>query len=58
MKHLISRRKEEIDLLKSSLNLAENKEMIEPSIYRLKAAELDFNRELKLAKSINQLNGN
>ncbi len=55
---LIFSAKEEIDLLKSSLNLATDKEMLESSIYRLKAAELDFNRQLKTAKALQNSNQN
>lgn len=43
--------KEEIELLKSSIDQMAEHDAIESSIYRLKAAELDFNRQLRSAKS-------
>lgn len=42
--------KMEIDTLNSTLNNTCDKEAIESSIYRLKAAELELNRFLRLAK--------
>lgn len=42
--------KEEIDTLNSTLNNTCDKEAIESSIYRLKAAELELNRFLRQAK--------
>lgn len=43
--------KDEIDTLKSNMDCLCDKSAIESSIYRLKAAELDFNRYLKDKKS-------
>lgn len=43
---LFNSAKEEIGLLKSTLNETRDKNKIESLIYRLKAAELDFNRHL------------
>lgn len=48
---LVSQAKEEILNLKSRLNYVSDTEAIEASIYRLKAAELDLNRQLRAAKS-------
>ncbi len=52
---LLARSKEEIDSLKSSLNNTNDTEAIESSIYRLKAAELDLNRQLKIIKVTHEL---
>lgn len=41
----------EIDALKSGLNQLTDKEAIEAGIYRLKAAELDLNRQIKMNKT-------
>lgn len=48
---LFNTAKEEIDVLKSTLDELYDKEAIEASIYRLKAAELDFNRQLREKKT-------
>ena len=47
----IDRAKNEISVLKSNLEYMTDKEAIESSIYRLKAAELEFNRHIKAAKT-------
>ena len=51
MVNLLAQSKEEINTLKSALNNTNDTEAIEASIYRLKAAELDLNRQLKAIKS-------
>lgn len=43
--------KAEIDTLRAGLNNLTEKEAIEASIYRLKAAEIDLNRHIKATKS-------
>ena len=48
---LFNAAKEEIKALKSALDELCDEETIESSIYRLKAAELDFNRQLKSKKA-------
>lgn len=53
MVNLVADAKKEIDTLKDSLNFATDKETIESSVYRLKAAELDLNRQLRTIKSLN-----
>ena len=53
MVSLVADAKKEIDTLKDSLNFATDKETIESSVYRLKAAELDLNRQLRAIKSLN-----
>jgi len=50
---LFNQSKEEIKMLKSTLDELCDKNTIESAIYRLKAAELDFNRQLS-AKKISQ----
>jgi len=44
--------KGEIDTLKSSLEYMTDRDCIEANIYRLKAAELEFNRQIKMAKTL------
>ena len=53
MVSLVADAKKEIDTLKESLNFATDKETIESSVYRLKAAELDLNRQIRTIKSLN-----
>lgn len=48
---LFNQAKEEINLLKSTLDEMCEPTVTESTIYRLKAAELDFNRYLSLKKS-------
>ena len=48
---LFNAAKDEIKALKSALDELCDEESIESSIYRLKAAELDFNRQLKSKKA-------
>lgn len=48
---LFNAARDEISALKSTLDELTDKESIEASIYRLKAAELDFNRQLKSKKA-------
>lgn len=43
--------KEEIDRLKSTIDSSYDKSTIESAIYRLKAAELDFDRHLSQKRS-------
>lgn len=43
--------KAEIDALRSGLDQLTDKEAIESGIYRLKAAELDLNRQIKMNKT-------
>ncbi len=43
--------KAEIDSLRSGLDSLTDKEAIESGIYRLKAAELDLNRQIKMNKT-------
>ena len=47
---LFNSAKEEIATLKSAIDQLCDKETIESSIYRLKAAELDLNRQLRTKK--------
>ena len=48
--NILTQSKEEIDTLRSTINNTSDTEAIESSIYRLKAAELDLNRQLKAIK--------
>ncbi len=48
--NILTQSKEEIDALRSTINNTSDAETIESSIYRLKAAELDLNRQLKAIK--------
>ncbi len=49
---LITKAKEEIDTITSTINYSDDTCAIEAGIYRLKAAELELNRYLKLAKKL------
>ena len=53
--NLVKNTKAEIDALRSGLNQLTDTEGIEASIYRLKAAELELNRHIKMAKSNNYI---